>query len=118
MEWHDLLTDGYNRLPEFMENVLRGLSREDLNWQPRDDCNSIGWLVWHLTRQQDAQITALMGEEQLWIKDGWHSSFYNPNAVKFRIILMGLLSQGVPLIFAMHLNGFKFYRFERMRVRC
>jgi len=75
LEWHDLLADSYNRLPEFLENVLRGLSREDLNWQPRDDCNSIGWLVWHLTRQQDAQIAVLMGEEQLWIKDGWHSKF-------------------------------------------
>jgi hypothetical protein len=75
MEWHDLLTDGYDRLPDFLEHVLRGLSREDLNWQPHEDCNSIGWLVWHLTRQQDAQIAALMGEEQLWIKDGWHLKF-------------------------------------------
>jgi hypothetical protein len=75
MEWHDLLTDAYNRLPEFLEHVLRGLSREDLNWQPHENCNSIGWLVWHLVRQQDAQIAALMDEEQLWIKDSWHSKF-------------------------------------------
>jgi hypothetical protein len=75
MEWNNLLEDGYNRLPGFLENVLRGLSREDLNWQPRKDCNSIGWLVWHLTRQQDAQIAALKGGEQLWIKDGWHAKF-------------------------------------------
>lgn len=75
MEWYDLLSDAYNRLPEFIENVLRGLSQEDLDWQPRDDCNSMGWLVWHLTRQQDAQVAALMDEEQLWIKDGWHSKF-------------------------------------------
>lgn len=75
MEWHDLLEDGFNRLPEFLENVLRGLTQENLNWQPRQDANSIGWLVWHLTRQQDAQIASLMSEEQLWIKDGWHSKF-------------------------------------------
>lgn len=75
MEWYDLLTDSYNRLPEFLENVLKGLSRKDLDWQPSDDCNSIGWLVWHLTRQQDAQIASLMGEKQLWIKDGWYSKF-------------------------------------------
>ena len=75
MEWHDLLTDGYGRVPVFLEHVIKGLSREDLNWQPREDCNSIGWLMWHLTRQQDAQIAALMGEEQLWIEGGWHSKF-------------------------------------------
>jgi hypothetical protein len=75
VESQDLLADGYSRVPEFMENVLSGLDQDDLNWQPRVDCNSIGWLCWHLTRQQDVQIADLMGEEQLWIKDGWHAKF-------------------------------------------
>lgn len=75
MEWQDLLVDGYSRVPELMENILSGLNQDDLNWQPREDCNSIGWLCWHLTRQQDAQIAGLMGEEQLWIKDKWHAKF-------------------------------------------
>ncbi len=75
MEWHDLLSDGYGRVQEFLESVLGGLTQGDLKWQPRHDCNSIGWLTWHLTRQQDAQIASLMGEEQLWTKDGWHSKF-------------------------------------------
>ena len=78
MEWHGLLADGYGRVVEFIESVLRGLGQEDLNWQPRHDSNSIGWLTWHLTRQQDAQIASLMGEEQLWMKDGWHSKFGRP----------------------------------------
>jgi len=78
MEWYDLLADSYGRVLEFLENVLNGLTEDDLNWQPRYDCNSIGWLAWHLTRQQDAQISALMGEEQLWIKDGWYSKFNRP----------------------------------------
>jgi hypothetical protein len=76
MEWHDLLVDGYGRVLESMKHVLTGLTQDDLNWQPRKDCNSIGWLAWHLSRQQDAQIASLMGGEQLWIKDGWHSKFH------------------------------------------
>ena len=75
MEWQDLLTDGYGRVLEFMERMLRGLTQDELNWQPRDDCNSIGWISWHLTRQQDAQIASLLGEEQLWTRDGWHARF-------------------------------------------
>ena len=75
MKWRDLLTDGYGRVPEFLKNVLKGLTRDDLNWQPRPDCNSIGWLIWHLTRQQDAQIASLMGEEQLWAREQWHAMF-------------------------------------------
>lgn len=78
MEWHELLADAYGRLPEFLNNVLRGLSQDNLNWQPRPDCNSIGWLTWHLTRQQDAQIASLMNEEQLWLRDGWSSRFNRP----------------------------------------
>ena len=75
MKWYDLLTDGFGRTPEFLENVLEGLTQDELNWQPRYDCNSIGWLVWHLTRQQDAQIASLMDEEQLWTKDEWYVKF-------------------------------------------
>lgn len=78
MEWHDLLAEAYERLPGFLNNVLRGLSQDDLNWQPRPDCNSIGWLTWHLTRQQDAQIASLMNEQQLWLRDGWSSRFKLP----------------------------------------
>jgi len=75
MEWNDLLSDGYGRVPEILARVLDGLSREDLDKPPRNDCNSIGWLAWHLSRQQDAQISALMGEEQLWIVEKWHEKF-------------------------------------------
>ncbi|MEE8418485.1 MAG: DinB family protein, partial [Dehalococcoidales bacterium] len=78
MDWRGMLTDEYGRVSEYLEYVLDGLSKEDLDWRPKDDCNSIGWLVWHLTRQQDLQVSGLMGEEQLWIRDGWHSKFNMP----------------------------------------
>ncbi len=42
MKWKDLLIDGYDRVPEFLENVLKGLTQDDLDWQPKSDCNSIG----------------------------------------------------------------------------
>lgn len=78
MNWQDILADGYERLPGFVEGILSGLSKEDLAWRPREDCNSIGWLCWHLTRQQDAQIADLSGSEQLWVKDGWHAKYERP----------------------------------------
>ena len=78
MKWKDLLIDGYNRVPEFLQNVLKGLTQDDLDWKPKHDCNSIGWLVWHLTRQQDAQIASLMGGKQLWVTDKWYAKFDQP----------------------------------------
>jgi hypothetical protein len=78
MEWNDMLSDGYNRIVDTMERVLEGLTQDDLDWQPSPDTNSIGWLAWHLTRQQDGQISSLMGEEQLWTKDKWYAKFDRP----------------------------------------
>lgn len=75
MNWQGLLKDGYDRIPRFVDHVLKGLKQEDLDWQPREDSNSIGWLVWHLTRQQDAQVAALMDDEQLWTIDKWYKKF-------------------------------------------
>lgn len=75
MELQDLLADGYTRVLQSLERTLTGLTPDDLNEQPHPDCNSIGWLAWHLTRVQDDHIADLMGEEQLWVKDGWHARF-------------------------------------------
>ncbi len=78
MKGYDLLSDGYGRILEIMERTLDGLSIDDLKWQPKPDANSIGWLCWHLTRGQDAQVAALMDKEQLWITGGWHEKFNRP----------------------------------------
>ena len=75
MEWHDMMVDGYGRIMEILERSLGGLTEDDLNWQPKPDCNSIGWLAWHLTRWHDVMISNFMEEEQLWIKEGWHQKF-------------------------------------------
>ena len=75
MQWRELLADGYGRVLGVLESVLKGLAQDDLNWQPHPDCNSIGWLAWHLTRVQDDHIASLMDEEQLWTKEGWHARF-------------------------------------------
>lgn len=78
MDWRDLVIDGYGRVLEVIEPALKGLTRADLDQQPCADCNSIGWIVWHLTRGQDSQIADLSGKEQLWIRDGWHAKFKRP----------------------------------------
>ncbi len=75
MEWQELIIEGYGRIPQILEKALDGLSADDLNELPHPDSNSMGWLTWHLTRVQDDHIAALMGEEQLWVRDGWHERF-------------------------------------------
>lgn len=75
MEWQLLITDLFVRISQELEQVLEGLSVDELNKKPAPDGNSIGWLAWHLTRVQDRAVQDLMGEEQLWVKDNWHAKF-------------------------------------------
>lgn len=78
MEWKSLIINTFDNLTMVLERTLEGLNEEDLNHQPAHDCNSIGWLVWHIIRGQDLGIAGLTGEEQFWIEEGWHDKFNRP----------------------------------------
>jgi hypothetical protein len=52
-----------------------GLSEEQVFWQPTSDCNSIGWLGWHLTRRKDYYSAKLVDDAQTWMSAGWHTRF-------------------------------------------
>lgn len=75
MDWRDMIVDGFGRVLEVLEPALQGLTQADLDRQPNKDCNSMGWIVWHLTRGQDSQIADLAGAKQLWIRSKWHARF-------------------------------------------
>ena len=78
MEWKDVVTQNFDITLVAMEQALKGLTREDLDWQPKPDCNSIGWTTWHVSRFLDMGYSTLTGEEQLWTKDGWCEKFNRP----------------------------------------
>ncbi|WP_433611612.1 mycothiol transferase [Dactylosporangium sp. CA-139114] len=76
MRANELLAEGYGRLPDLVRGAVEGLSAEQLHWAPRPGANSIGWLVWHLTRVQDDHITDLLdGVEQLWVTGDYAKRF-------------------------------------------
>jgi hypothetical protein len=75
MKWQQLVIDSFQRQAQELEKVVEGLTEDDLSRQPQPDCNSIGWLVWHVLRSVDRNMSELIGEEQLWIKDKWHAKF-------------------------------------------
>jgi uncharacterized damage-inducible protein DinB len=65
----------FGRVAEHVRGVVDGLTPDDLAWSPAPGANSIGWLVWHLTRVQDDHIADLLGEEQLWTTGPWAARF-------------------------------------------
>ena len=78
MEPKDLLVDALGRIQETLLLVLDGLTMEQLLYRPSNDCNSIAWLAWHLTRVQDHHISDLAGRPQAWVREGWHVKFNMP----------------------------------------
>lgn len=70
MDVSALLTDGYGRITQEVRRVVTGLSTEQLATRPASGANTIGWLVWHLTRVQDDHVADAFGVGQVW-HDGW-----------------------------------------------
>ena len=56
---NELLSDGFDRVRETVHEVVSGLDEDRLGFRPHDHGNSIGWLVWHLTRVQDLASLAV-----------------------------------------------------------
>jgi hypothetical protein len=75
MEAAGLVLDAFGRVRDMVRDALKDLSPEELLAAPKPH---IVWLVWHLSRVQDANFSGLMERPQLWITDGWHARFNMP----------------------------------------
>lgn len=74
MSGPDLITDGFGRVREIVHGVLDGLSESDLQYRADPQANSIGWLIWHLTRVQDDHIAGVSALTQVW-QSGFEERF-------------------------------------------
>ncbi|MFI5804690.1 DinB family protein [Streptomyces sp. NPDC051561] len=78
MRTGEVLAEGFERIREVVHEAVEGLSAEELSRQPWDGANTVGWLVWHLTRVQDDHVAEVAGHEQVWTADGWDARFALP----------------------------------------
>lgn len=74
----ELLTDAFTRVRDDVHAAVDGLSEDQLAYRIAGRSNSIGWLVWHLTRIQDDHVAEVAGRKQLWTSDGWYERFGLP----------------------------------------
>jgi uncharacterized damage-inducible protein DinB len=71
----EVLVEALDRLPDLVRSAVDGLTPEQLRWAPAPGANPVGWLVWHLTRVQDDHVAEVMGQDQVWTRDGWAGRF-------------------------------------------
>ncbi len=74
----DVLTEGFGRLDDLVRTAVSGLDERQLAERIGPQANTVAWLVWHLAREQDAQIAALVDAAEVWTADGWADRFALP----------------------------------------
>ena len=70
-----LLVELYDRVPPLAYEAVAGLDSGQLAQRPTPEANSIGWLIWHLTRVQDHHVAELLDTAQVWTDGDWAGRF-------------------------------------------
>ena len=73
------------------------LSSEQLVWRPAPTANNIGFILWHLVRNEDARVTntGKLGAD-LWATGIWHEKFGQPATAPDPGDRMGLRALAIP----------------------
>ena len=53
------------------ERAFGGMSEEQMRIRPRDDLNSLAWLMWHIARAEDIFVNAVLAGRAQVFDDGW-----------------------------------------------
>jgi hypothetical protein len=75
MDVASLLSELYGRIGPLAREAVDGLTPEQLAEEPAPGVNTIGWLVWHLTRIQDHHVAEILELDQLWVGGDWAGRF-------------------------------------------
>ena len=77
----DALLESFSRIPELLHNVIDDIDPAVLVTQPQlaggHPGNSIGWIVWHIGRMEDAQVAGIAGTPEVYV-DGWAERLGTP----------------------------------------
>ncbi len=69
MNGSELLNDGFDRITQIVHRAGDGLDTDDLAVRLDRDANSIGWLIWHLSRNQDDHVAEVAGSLRLMLAE-------------------------------------------------
>ncbi len=70
----DVLLEAFGRIPDLVHEAIHGLDTATLLRRPELDGvpgNSIGWIVWHIGRMEDAQVAGIAGTAEVHRAQGW-----------------------------------------------
>ena len=72
-----VLQDLYSRIGPSVHRAVDGLPDDALTARLDPEANTVAWLTWHIGRDQDVQVAAAVGRDQVWSR-GWADRFDLP----------------------------------------
>ncbi|CAA9381001.1 MAG: hypothetical protein AVDCRST_MAG75-953 [uncultured Propionibacteriaceae bacterium] len=61
-----ILSDAFGRVHDLVGEVTTGLTEPVATYRLHPEANTVGWLVWHLSRVQDDHVADAAGTDQVW----------------------------------------------------
>jgi len=87
MDARDLLLDEHGRMHAagvtgdkgtLAERTFGGLSDDQMRARPREDLNSLAWLMWHIARAEDIFSNVILSGRDQILDDGWLGRLKTP----------------------------------------
>ncbi len=79
MEAKEMVLRSLEQSRRYLTEALDGLTQEEAVWSPGPECNSIAFILWHMTRWEDLPVNRLVqGKTQLYESEGWREKLGTP----------------------------------------
>ena len=80
METTDFILNMLDQMQNALTTAVNSLSHEELTWRPGAEANSIGFIIWHQARCEDAFIQSMIQQKpQVWVSEKWHEKLNLPD---------------------------------------
>lgn len=72
MEVKEVLKMSLNESRDYLADALDGLTQEEIAWSPAPHCNSLAFILWHVTRAEDIWVSRIINNKQeVYEAEGW-----------------------------------------------
>ncbi len=79
MEAKELILRSLEQSQGYLTRALDGLTQEEAAWSPTAECNSIAFILWHMTRVEDLFVNRVIRrEKELYEAGGWQEKLGTP----------------------------------------
>jgi uncharacterized damage-inducible protein DinB len=79
MELKEYISGEFENLARQTHRFVDGLTHQELSWRPACGCNSMGLILYHISRIEDVFIQdRVQGKPEIWKAEKWYSRLAKP----------------------------------------